>query len=53
MTIHSTDLERLNSLQSRRQFFTTGRNVMGTAALASLLGQSNAAGDDLRTSRAT
>ncbi len=28
------------NLQSRRQFFTTGRNVLGSAALASLLGDS-------------
>ena len=32
----------MTPLQDRRQFFTTGRNIMGTAALASLLGPSNA-----------
>ncbi len=30
----------MNPFQSRRQFFTTGRNVLGSAALASLLGDS-------------
>jgi hypothetical protein len=32
----------MNSLHSRRQFFTTGRNVLGSAALASLLGDATA-----------
>ena len=32
----------MTPLHDRRQFFTTGRNIMGTAALASLLGQSHA-----------
>ncbi|MEZ6120945.1 MAG: DUF1501 domain-containing protein [Pirellulaceae bacterium] len=31
----------MHNIQSRRQFFTTGRNIMGSAALASLLGQEN------------
>jgi hypothetical protein len=36
----------MNSLFNRRQFFTTGRNVMGTAALASLLGDSKLSASD-------
>ncbi|MCA9165596.1 MAG: DUF1501 domain-containing protein, partial [Planctomycetales bacterium] len=30
----------MNTLQSRREFFTTGRNLLGGAALASLMGES-------------
>lgn len=30
----------MNTLQSRREFFTTGRNLLGGAALASLMGDS-------------
>ena len=33
-------LQDINTLQSRRQFFTTGRNLLGGAALASLCGDS-------------
>ncbi len=32
----------MNHSQTRRQFFTTGRNVLGSAALASLLGDATA-----------
>ncbi|MEQ9408648.1 MAG: DUF1501 domain-containing protein [Fuerstiella sp.] len=32
----------MQTLQSRRQFFTSGRNVLGSAALASLMGTSRA-----------
>ncbi len=34
-------LQQLHEQQSRRQFFTSGRNVLGAAALSSLLGGSN------------
>jgi len=40
----------MNCLQSRRQFFTHGKNLLGGAALASLLGEAvaQAAGVDPR-----
>ncbi len=41
-----------DALQTRRQFFTTGRNVVGSAALASLLGPALAAGEERASSGA-
>ena len=35
-------LHEWNTLQTRRRFFGTGANVLGAAALASLLGRSSA-----------
>ncbi len=40
----------LDNLQSRRQFFTGGRNLLGGAALASLMGQRSSAGAEAHAS---
>ncbi|MEO8497001.1 MAG: DUF1501 domain-containing protein [Planctomycetota bacterium] len=38
----------MNTLQSRRQFFTNGKNLLGGAALASLLGESFATASEAK-----